>query len=187
MPATTWLNRLTDESNAWFLAVKSEESSRYVDAVIYYLKDATECITKGLPLRSALSCASAASCLEKSGDVLDSSRLYSKAASIYENNSKVVGKELKERLWSLERAYYFSLLAHNIKQASEIHNELLLIQGEMLKPENSAEPPPQKIMLTLLSKKDKETKTDEAVKAVDDFLNMHHTWLEKLQKIPIVK
>lgn len=187
MPATTWLNRLTDESNAWFLAIKSEESSRYIDAVIYYLKDATECITKGLPLRAALSCASAASCLEKSGDALDSSRLYSEAASIYQNNSRVVGKEIKERLWSLERAYYFSLLAHNIKQASEIHSELLLVQSEMLRPEGSTEPPPQKIVLSLLSKKEYETKADEAVKAVDDFLDLHHKWLEELQKISVVK
>ena len=183
MPATTWLNRLIDESNTWFLAVKSEDASRFIDAVIYYLKDATECLRKHLELQAALSCASAASCLEKTGDSINSSRLYREAAAIYLDNSKLIGKSTKERLWSLERAYYFSLMAHDTKKAGEVHNELLSVQFE-----NAISKSNSNSASTIQAPTDdppepgKNVQSKEVMASIDDFLNARRK-LPRLQPI----
>lgn len=185
MPATTWLNRLIDESNTWFLAVKSEDSSRFVDAVIYYLKDATECSRKQLQLQAALSCASAASCLEKSGDAFQASKLYREASMIYENNSKIVGKTIQERIWSLERAYYFSLLARDVRRATELHNQLLSIQiGNPI----SSDQAEQKILEPAKSAGNVQTpQRNDVLEAIDEFLNIQHTPSHGLQEMAVGK
>jgi len=106
MQVKTWLQRLTDESNLWFNAVKSEDEGNFETAVSYYVKDATECIKQRSLVRAALSCSCAANCLAKMGAISPSRILYSKAAGIYVENSKVAMSEsIREALWSLQEAF----------------------------------------------------------------------------------
>lgn len=185
MPTTTWLNRLIDESNTWFLAVKSEDSSRFADAVIYYMKDAVECLKKDQQLQAALSCASAASCLEKTGDALQASRLYVEAASIYEENSVVTGKDLKERLWSLERAYYFSILANDIKHATDIHNRLLSLQDGNAKPVRGAVE--QQVASVGSADRGQIVQANRVSESIDEFLELRKSRFQKPEVITFGK
>ena len=129
MPETTWLNRLTDESNLWLMAAKSEDSSRFVDAAHFYLRDATQCVRKNNLVQAALSCSSAASCLEKLGYGAFADQLYAEAASIHVDNAiRVIGVSIRERLWSLERAHVFFLLAHEVQSANEVQRKKLSLE-----------------------------------------------------------
>lgn len=106
MQVKTWLQRLTDESNLWFNAVKSEDEENFEVAVSYYLKDALECIKQRSLVRAALSCSCAANCLTKIGAWLPARTLYSEAAGIYVENSEVAMSEsIREALWSLQEAF----------------------------------------------------------------------------------
>mgnify|MGYP006207602731 CR=1 FL=1 len=67
MQVKTWLQRLTDESNLWFNAVRAEDDGNLEDAISYYIKDALECARQRSLVRSALSCSCAANCLAKMG------------------------------------------------------------------------------------------------------------------------
>lgn len=184
MPTTTWLNRLIDESNSWFLAVKSEDSSRFIDAVIYYLKDATECARKQLQLQAALSCASAASCLEKSGDPVRAAKLYREASLIYENNSRKPGITTQECTWSLERAYYFSLMSRDVTRANELHNHLLAVQlGESTA---HKEPVEQKIYEPAKSiANELNSQTNDVMKAINEFLAIQNNSEERREQMAV--
>ena|SRR5579864_8173337 len=123
MPETTWLHRLTDESNQWLMAAKSDDSGRLADATSYYLRDATQCVKKNKMVQAALSCACAATCLEKMGFHQFADQLYAEAASIHVDNAiRVIGVSIRERLWSLERAHIFFLMAHEVQCANEVSN-----------------------------------------------------------------
>jgi hypothetical protein len=130
VPIITWLTRLIDESNTWFSAVKAEQSSRFLDAANLYLNDARTNLENGLPLRVALSCSCAASCVEKLGDITNALLLYGRAASIYEENAEPNDKKITERVWSLDRAYFLFLLAEDSRNSAKVHREMLLLQRE---------------------------------------------------------
>ena len=124
MPETTWLHRLTDESNLWLMASLSEDSRRFADAADYYIRDATQCVKKNYLIQAALSCSCAASCLEKLGYAEFADQLYAEAASIHVDNAiRVIGVSIRERLWSLERAHVFFLLAHEVQSANAVHGK----------------------------------------------------------------
>ncbi len=124
MTEQTWLNRLTDESNLWLMAAKSEDSGRFVDAADFYLRDATQCVRNNKLVQAAFSCSCAASCLEKIGYLACADLLYAEAASIHvDNGIRVIGVSISERLWSLERAHVFFLLAHEVQSANEVHRK----------------------------------------------------------------
>jgi hypothetical protein len=106
MQAKTWLQRLTDESNLWFNAVKAEDEGNLEEAVSYYMKDAVECIMQRSLVRAALSCSCAASCLARMGAWSQARTLYSVAGGIYVENSEVAMSEsIREALWSLQEAF----------------------------------------------------------------------------------
>ena len=106
MQVKTWLQRLTDESNLWFNAVKSEDEGNFEIAVSYYVKDALECIKQRSLVRAALSCSCAANCLARMGAYSPARTLYSAAAGIYVENSEVaMSVSIREALWSLQEAF----------------------------------------------------------------------------------
>jgi hypothetical protein len=112
MQVKTWLQRLTDESNLWFSAVKSEDEGNFEVAASYYIKDAQECIKQRSLVRAALSCSCAANCLSRMGAWSPARMLYSEAADIYVQNSEVVMAEsIREALWSLQEAFENYVLA----------------------------------------------------------------------------
>jgi hypothetical protein len=106
MQVKTWLQRLTDESNLWFNAVKAEDDGNFENAISYYMKDALESIKHHSLVRAALSCSCAANCLAKMGALSPARMLYSEAGGIYVENSKAVMSEsIREALWSLQEAF----------------------------------------------------------------------------------
>ena len=106
MQVKTWLQRLTDESNLWFNAVKAEDEENFENAVSYYMQDALKCINQRSLVRAALSCSCAANCLTKLGAFSPARMLYSEAGGIYMENSKAVMSEsIREALWSLQEAF----------------------------------------------------------------------------------
>lgn len=112
MQVKTWLQRLTDESNLWFNAVKSEDEGNFEIAVSYYIRDALECIKQRSLVRAALSCSCAANCLARMGALSPARTLYSEAAGIYVENSEVAMSEsIREALWSLHEAFENYVLA----------------------------------------------------------------------------
>lgn len=121
MQVKTWLQRLTDESNLWFNAVKAEDEGDLAGAVSYYVKDAAECTRQRSLVRAALSCSCAANCLAKMGAGPHAKVLYSEAASIYAENSEVAMSEsIRESLWSLQEAFENFALAGDNEEADAV-------------------------------------------------------------------
>lgn len=106
MVVTTWLDRITDESNVWLSALKAEEGKDYSGAAVLYLGDAANCLKNGSVVRSALSCACAAECLAKAGAIDEAKTLHLQAALMYSETAEAkVSTSIREALWALQRAY----------------------------------------------------------------------------------
>lgn len=120
MQVKTWLQRLTDESNSWFSAVKAEDDGDFVAAASNYVEDSTRCLEQNL-VRSALSCTCAANCLMQLGAQTHARKLYSLAARIYLDNSGVAMSEsIRETLWSMQEALENFVLAGDRKEAESV-------------------------------------------------------------------
>ena len=121
MRVVTWLDKLTDESNTWFAALRAEAEGDFVSAIVLYLRDATESLRQGSLVRAGLSCSCAADCLVKTGDPGRSRNLYHEAGSVYrENFERAINVSVREALWSLERAYECYLLADDSDGAQQV-------------------------------------------------------------------
>ena len=121
MRVVTWLEKLTDESNTWFSALRAEAEGDFVSAIVLYLRDATESLERGSLVRAGLSCCCAADCLVKTGDPSRARNLHHEAAGIYrENFERAISVSVREALWSLERAYECYLLAGDSDGAQEV-------------------------------------------------------------------
>jgi hypothetical protein len=120
MQVKTWLQRLTDESNLWFSAVKAEDEADFVEAASSYLQDASQCLEQNL-VRSALSCTCAANCLMKLGAKSEAEKLYALAGRIYMHNSKVaLSESIREALWSMQEAIENLVLAGDYSEAEQV-------------------------------------------------------------------
>ena len=121
MGVTTWLDRITDESNLWLSASKAEEAKDHAGASVQYLNDASECLSRGSKVRAALSCYCAAGCLSKMGAVSDSKKLYHEAGRLYaaiaDHN---VSGSIREALWALQRSYGCFTLAGSAKDSETV-------------------------------------------------------------------
>jgi len=121
MRVVTWLDKLTDESNAWFAALRAEAEGDFVNAIVLYLRDATESLKRGSLVRAGLSSCCAADCLVKTGDPSRARNLYHESGNIYrENFERAINVSVREALWSLERAYECYLLADDSDGAQEV-------------------------------------------------------------------
>jgi hypothetical protein len=128
MGVTTWLDRITDESNLWLSAAKAEEARQYQSAAIQYLADATQCVGRGASVRAALSSFCAADCLVMLGDAADARLLYFQAGRLYSNIADHgVSGSIREALWALQRAYASYVLAERPKEAEAINEAFRLL------------------------------------------------------------
>jgi tetratricopeptide (TPR) repeat protein len=131
MQVKTWLQRLTDESNLWFGAVKAEDEGNFLEAASNYVEDATRCLEQNL-VRSALSCSCAAHCLMHLGAKSRAQTLYSTAAKIYMDNSDLaLSGSIREALWSMQEALENFALAGNYKEAVQIRNKYLALSSRI--------------------------------------------------------
>jgi hypothetical protein len=120
--ATTWKDKITDTSNSWLAATRSEQDERYAEAVVSYLKDAGDSLTRGLKARAALSCSCAAGCLEKMGNGNAARRLYLEAAKMYEEQAEAVfGTSIREALWLLQEAHDHYIIGGDGQKAAEVY------------------------------------------------------------------
>ena len=127
MQVKTWLQRLTDESNSWFSAVKAEDDGDFLAAASNYIEDSTRCLEQNL-VRSALSCTCAANCLMQLGAQTHARKLYSLAARIYLDNSGVAMSEsIRETLWSMQEALENFVLAGDHKEAENVRTRYLAL------------------------------------------------------------
>lgn len=116
-----WYHRIADQSNSWLIATNLEDEGNLEEAIKIYLKDATQCWEKGLLVKAGLSCACAASCLEKIGFAKIARALYLESATIFEKNAHdVIDFSIREALWSLQRAYESYVLSDSMKKAEEL-------------------------------------------------------------------
>jgi hypothetical protein len=126
MEAVTWIDRITEGTNPWFIANKKEDENDYLQAALLYLKDATDCLTQDFVVKAALSSSCAAECLSKMGQSHYAALLYSETARIYlANADSVIGKSVRESLWSLQEAYEYFLLAEDWSEARQTHDRLV--------------------------------------------------------------
>jgi hypothetical protein len=128
MQAPTWIDRITDESNLWLNATRSDDQQDYAQAVVFYLKDASDCLKGDMLPKAALSCSCAADCLAKMGLVDHARELYRETARLYQENAEAVaGVSVRELLWSLRESYQFFLIAGDGKNAEDIHRRYVVI------------------------------------------------------------
>jgi hypothetical protein len=126
MEATTWIDRITDETNLWLTASKKEGEDDFPQAVKLYLKDAGECLKQRVLVKAALSCSCAADCLTKIGQYRDAQVLYSETAHLYlENANLVIGKSVRESLWSLRESHEYFLLAEDKLAAQRVYDHFI--------------------------------------------------------------
>jgi hypothetical protein len=126
MEAITWIDRITDETNPWLTATKKEEEYDFPQAVRLYLKDAADCLKQNVLVKAALSCSCAADCLTKLGQVRNAQLLYSETARLYlENAYLVIGKSVRESLWSLREAHEYLLLAEDKLAARQVYDRYI--------------------------------------------------------------
>ncbi|HEV2138181.1 MAG TPA: hypothetical protein VGR53_05015 [Nitrososphaerales archaeon] len=128
MGATTWLDRITDETNVWLSAVKAEEANDFQPAATLYLNDAVAWLGKGSPVRAALSCSCAADCLTNAGVVEQGKRLYFEAGVMYSEIADArLSNSIRESLWALQRAYECFVLAEDVKEAEAARENFELL------------------------------------------------------------
>ena len=126
MQAITWIDRITEETNPWFIANKKENESDLLQATLFYLKDATECLKQNLVAKGALSSSCAAECLARMGQSRYAHLLYSETARIYLKNAEsVIATSVRESLWSLREAYEYFVLAEEWPEARQVHDSFL--------------------------------------------------------------
>jgi hypothetical protein len=121
MGVTTWLDRITDESNLWLSATKAEDSKDYATASLLYLEDAVACLDRNSLVRGALSCSCAADSLGKLGASAEAKRLYLEAGGLYASLADHgISGSIREALWALQRAHACFVLGGHIKEAQTV-------------------------------------------------------------------
>jgi hypothetical protein len=122
--ATTWKDKITDTSNLWLNATRSEEDGRFAEATVFYLRDAAACLGSHLEVRAALSCSCAASCLEKTGNFNAARNLYFEAAKIYEEEAAAAFRtSIREALWLLQEAHDYFIIGGDAGKAAQIYDQ----------------------------------------------------------------
>ncbi len=124
MQATTWKDKITDTSNSWLAAMRSEQDERFGQAAVLYLRDAADCLSRGLKARAALSCACAAGCLEKMENGNAARNLYLEAAKMYEEQADTVfGTSIREALWLLQEAHDHFIIGGDSQKAAQAYEK----------------------------------------------------------------
>src|SRR5690242_918377 len=126
------MERITDDDNLWFNAIKLEDAGKYSEAFTYYLKDSAACLKQNALVKAALSCSCAAICLSYDGNLAAARRLYLETARIYEDNADfIIGESIRESLWSLQEAYEYYLLGGDNDKADKVYNKTLFLSRKV--------------------------------------------------------
>ena len=126
------MDRITDDDNLWFNAIKFEDAGKYLEAFVCYLKDSTESLKQNSLVKAALSCSCAAICLAYQGNLMAARRLYLETARIYEENADfIIGQSIRESLWSLQEAYEYYLLGGSDDKAERVYNKALFLSRKV--------------------------------------------------------
>jgi hypothetical protein len=132
MQATNWIDRIADESNLWLTAVKAEEGGELERAAVLFLQDASQCLTAGKQLKAALSCCSAAVCVEKMGSRVRARQLYAESGQIYLDKARsVAGVSVREFLWCLRESYRAFQHANMREKADELRRYYASLAGRV--------------------------------------------------------
>jgi hypothetical protein len=128
----TWVDELADESNIWLSATRYEREEDFISAIIFYIRDAKQCLKEGWMTRAALSCFCTANCMMKSGHPDEAHKLYSEAGAIYvEQASKIIGSSIREALWSLQQAYESYYAARDQNNAQRVYEQYVSIASKV--------------------------------------------------------
>ena len=101
-----------------------EDAGKFAEAIELYRNDASLCLKQASPLKAALGYSAAGSCLIKAGDLIPARKLFQEAAMIYEEHAdSILGKSIRESLWSLEEAYEHFLLAGNEAKSEQVYHK----------------------------------------------------------------
>ena len=128
MQATTWIDRITDESTLWLNAVRSEDQRDFVQAASLYLRDASVSLGHGSLVRGAQSCACAADCLNEAGLSTYAKLLYRESAKIYLERADEIGRtSVREMLWSLRQSNQYFWMAEDREMTKETYTRMLAV------------------------------------------------------------
>ena len=181
MQATTWKDKVVDPSNHWLSATRAEDDGRLDEAIVYYLRDASGCLSRGLRARAALSCSCAATCLEKTANTNAARHLYVEAARMYEAQADATfGSSIREALWSLQEAHDFYVAGGESQKAVEVYDRCASLVKK-LSPFVTNEKLDEALrirrdaQLKPLSFSIPASKSPDVTKAVDDFIRMRET------------
>jgi hypothetical protein len=124
MQVTTWIDRITDQNNAWLNAVKAEDEHDFSRAIVSYLADAANSLSRGSTVKGALSVSCAADCLGKLGMHSYARRLNLVAASLYLHNANAAaGSSIRELVWSLKQSYLYFAAAGDLQRSEEAYGK----------------------------------------------------------------
>jgi hypothetical protein len=101
-----------------------EEEGSFLEAFFLYMKDTAESLQKNFLVRAALSCSCAANCLSITGSLAAARQLYLQTAMLYETNGdSIIGKSVREALWSYKECYEYYQLACDSEKAQFVHGK----------------------------------------------------------------
>jgi hypothetical protein len=143
MQATTWVDRITDEKNAWLSAVKMEERGDFGRAIVLYIDDATANLRSAKIAKAALSASCAGECLDALGFPGVALLVYREVAQMYyENARRKTGISIREMLWSLWQSAQFRVASGDERAAAETYREYEVASAriELFRAERGAGP-----------------------------------------------
>ena len=94
----TWVEKVTDDSNHWFLARSLERDGLYKEASYQYLQDASHERQRNI-LRAALSTVYAGRCLAAAGETRMAVQLYLEAGRLYKQVLSSTGCDHPNMAW----------------------------------------------------------------------------------------
>ncbi len=99
---------------------------------MFYLKDAIACLNHEMISKAALSSSCAANCFMKVGHRMYAFKLFSHAASLYEQNGEsTIGKSINSAIWSYKEAYRnYTFAEENIK-AKNVYNKFISLASKL--------------------------------------------------------
>ena len=120
------MDAITDDSNLWLAASRAHDSGEFDSAISLYLTDIKNCLSRNSLSRAALSCSCGADCLLRIGMVEEAKRLYFESAVLSELNSELmIGRSVRESLWSLLQAYDHFLFIADDSRAEMVYHKFV--------------------------------------------------------------
>jgi len=171
--ATTWIDRITDESTLWLNAVRSEEQREFVQAASLYLKDASTSLERGVLVWAALSCSCAADCLAEVGLPSYARLLHRESGRIYLARAESVARtSIREMLWALRQSHRSFLSAGDAEAGAEVARRIGTV-SRRIDPFSAAAPvsfPEAEAVPPLLGRDDDSLRGSKLVAEVEAFL-----------------